>query len=53
MRRPTHELICAAAALQAERTAVAGDASWPHSINGLTALRGIGGVGSEANTDQS
>jgi hypothetical protein len=44
---PTHELTRAAAALKARRTAMARKAPWPLSIDGLSALRGIGGVADE------
>jgi hypothetical protein len=44
VRHPTHELTRAAAALRARRTAMARKAPWPLSIDGLSALRGIGGV---------
>ena len=44
VRHPTHELTRAAAALRARRTALARKAPWPLSIDGLAALRGIGGV---------
>jgi hypothetical protein len=44
VRHPTHELTRAAAALRARRTAMARKAPWPLSIDGLAALRGIGGV---------
>jgi hypothetical protein len=47
VRHPTHELTRAAAALRARRTATARKAPWPLSIDGLTALRGIGGVAEE------
>jgi len=42
VRSPTHDLTRAAAALRARRTALARPAPWPVSIDGLTALRGIG-----------
>ena len=45
VRHPTHELTRAAAALRARRTAMARKAPWPVSIDGLAALRGIGGLG--------
>src|ERR671910_1252167 len=45
VRHPTHELTRAAAALRARRTAMARKAPWPISIDGLSALRGIGGEG--------
>ena len=45
VRHPTHELTRAAAALRARRTAMARKAPWPLSIDGLAALRGIGGLG--------
>ncbi len=48
VRHPTHELIRAAAALKSRRTAMARKAPWPLSIDGLSALRGIGGVADEA-----
>jgi hypothetical protein len=48
VRHPTHELTRAAAALRARRTAMARKAPWPVSYDGLAALRGVGGVGSEA-----
>jgi hypothetical protein len=48
VRHPTHELIRAAAALRARRTAMARKAPWPVSIDGLAALRGVGGIASEA-----
>ncbi len=44
VRHPTHELTRAAAALKSRRTAMARKAPWPLSIDGLSALRGIGGV---------
>jgi hypothetical protein len=44
VRHPTHELTRAAAALRARRTALARNAPWPLSIDGLAALRGIGPV---------
>jgi hypothetical protein len=44
VRSPTHELTRAAAALRSRRTAMARKAPWPVSIDGLAALRGIGGV---------
>jgi uncharacterized protein DUF1612/DNA binding protein with HTH domain len=44
VRHPTHELTRAAAALRSRRTAMARKAPWPVSIDGLAALRGIGGV---------
>ncbi len=44
VRHPTHELTRAAAALRARRVALARKAPWPLSIDGLAALRGIGGV---------
>lgn len=44
VRHPTHELTRAAAALRARRTAMARKAPWPLSIDGLAALRGLGGV---------
>ncbi|WP_246777241.1 RHE_PE00001 family protein [Microvirga sp. VF16] len=47
VRHPTHELTRAAAALKARRTAMARKAPWPLSIDGLSALRGIGGVAEE------
>jgi hypothetical protein len=47
VRHPTHELTRAAAALKARRTAMARKAPWPLSIDGLSALRGIGGVADE------
>ncbi|WP_445504284.1 RHE_PE00001 family protein [Microvirga sp. G4-2] len=47
VRHPTHELTRAAAALRARRTAMARKAPWPLSIDGLAALRGIGGVAEE------
>jgi hypothetical protein len=47
VRHPTHELTRAAAALRARRTAMARKAPWPLSIDGLAALRGIGGVADE------
>ena len=50
VRHPTHELTRAAAALRARRTALARKAPWPLSIDGLAALRGIGGVTEEAAT---
>ncbi|PVE23482.1 hypothetical protein DC522_15680 [Microvirga sp. KLBC 81] len=43
VRHPSHELTRAAAALRARRTALARKAPWPLSIDGLAALRGIGG----------
>lgn len=48
VRHPTHELTRAAAALRARRTAMARKAPWPVSYDGLAAMRGVGGVGSEA-----
>jgi hypothetical protein len=48
VRHPTHELTRAAAALKSRRTAMARKAPWPLSIDGLSALRGIGGVAEEA-----
>jgi hypothetical protein len=48
VRHPTHELTRAAAALRARRTALARKAPWPVSIDGLSALRGIGGVAEPA-----
>jgi hypothetical protein len=45
VRHPTHELTRAAAALRTRRTAMARKAPWPLSIDGLAALRGLGGVG--------
>lgn len=48
VRHPTHELTRAAAALKARRTAMAREAPWPVSIDGLAALRGVGGIASEA-----
>jgi hypothetical protein len=48
VRHPTHELTRAAAALRARRTALARKAPWPLSIDGLAALRGIGGLSGEA-----
>jgi hypothetical protein len=48
VRHPTHELTRAAAALKSRRTAMARKAPWPLSIDGLSALRGIGGVADEA-----
>ncbi|MFL5162185.1 MAG: RHE_PE00001 family protein [Microvirga sp.] len=48
VRHPTHELTRAAAALKSRRTAMARKAPWPLSIDGLAALRGIGGVADEA-----
>jgi hypothetical protein len=47
VRHPTHELTRAAAALKSRRTAMARKAPWPLSIDGLSALRGIGGVADE------
>jgi hypothetical protein len=47
VRHPTHELTRAAAALKARRIAMARKAPWPLSIDGLSALRGIGGVADE------
>jgi hypothetical protein len=47
IRHPTHELTRAAAALKSRRTAMARKAPWPLSIDGLFALRGIGGVAEE------
>ena len=44
VRHPTHELTRAAAALRARRTALARTPPWPLSIDGLAALRGVGGV---------
>ena len=43
VRSPTHELTRAAAALRSRRTAMARKTPWPLSIDGLAALRGIGG----------
>jgi hypothetical protein len=48
VRHPTHELTRAASALRARRTAMARKAPWPLSIDGLAALRGIGGVAEAA-----
>jgi hypothetical protein len=42
VRSPTHQLTRAASALRARRTAMVRKAPWPLSIDGLTALRGIG-----------
>ncbi|WP_262273609.1 RHE_PE00001 family protein [Microvirga yunnanensis] len=50
VRSPTHELTRAAAALRSRRTAMARKAPWPVSFDGLAALRGVGGIGSEAPT---
>ena len=47
VRHPTHELTRAAVALKSRRTAMARKAPWPLSIDGLAALRGIGGVTDE------
>jgi len=47
VRHPTHELTRAAAALKSRRTALARKAPWPLSIDGLAALRGIGGLADE------
>jgi hypothetical protein len=47
VRHPTHELTRAAIGLRARRTALARPAPWPLSIDGLTALRGIGPVRGE------
>src|SRR5918994_1442962 len=47
VRHPTHELTRAAAALRARRTALARKAPWPLSIDGLTALRGVGSPAEE------
>lgn len=47
VRHPTHELTRAAIALRARRTALARPAPWPLSIDGLSALRGIGPVAGE------
>jgi hypothetical protein len=47
VRHPTHELTRAAAALKSRRTAIARKTPWPLSIDGLSALRGIGGVADE------
>jgi hypothetical protein len=44
VHHPTHELTRAAAALKARRTALARKPPWPVSIDGLAALRGLGGV---------
>jgi hypothetical protein len=44
VRHPTHELTRAAAALRARRTAMARKPPWPLSIDGLTALRGVGSL---------
>lgn len=46
-RSPTHELSRASSALRARRTALARPAPWPISIDGLAALRGLAGSGSE------
>jgi hypothetical protein len=48
VRHPTHELTRADAALKSRRTAMARKGPWPLSIDGLSALRGIGGVADEA-----
>ncbi|MBJ6128461.1 DUF1612 domain-containing protein [Microvirga sp. BT325] len=48
VRSPTHELTRAAAALRSRRTAMARKAPWPLSIDGLAALRGVGGLGAES-----
>src|SRR5215210_4238950 len=47
VRHPTHELTRAAAALRARRTAMVRKAPWPLSIDGLTALRGVGSPAEE------
>jgi hypothetical protein len=47
VRHPTHELTRAAATLKARRTAMARKAPWPVSIDGLVAMRGVGGIGAE------
>jgi hypothetical protein len=47
VRSPTHELTRAASALRARRTAMVRKAPWPLSIDGLTALRGIGPAAGE------
>jgi hypothetical protein len=47
VRSPTHEITRAATALRARRTAMARKAPWPVSIDGLSALRGIGPVREE------
>jgi hypothetical protein len=47
VRHPTHELTRAAAALRARRTAMARKPPWPLSIDGLTALRGVGSPAEE------
>jgi hypothetical protein len=47
VRSPTHEITRAATALRARRTAMAKKAPWPVSIDGLSALRGIGPVHEE------
>lgn len=50
VRSPTHELTRAAAALRSRRTAIARKAPWPVSIDGLAALRGVGGVAGETSS---
>ena len=47
VRHPTHELTRAAAALRARRTTMVRKAPWPLSIDGLTALRGVGSPAEE------
>ena len=47
VRHPTHELTRAATALRVRRTALIRPAPWPLSIDGLSALRGIGPVRGE------
>jgi hypothetical protein len=47
VRSPTHELTRAASALRARRTAMVRKAPWPLSIDGITALRGIGPAAGE------
>lgn len=49
IRHPTHDLTRAATTLRARRTALARPAPWPLSIDGLSALRGIGPGREEGN----
>jgi len=53
VRHPTHELTRAAIALRARRTALAHPAPWPLSIDGLSALRGIGPMAGEGRGPQT
>jgi len=53
VRHPTHELTRAASALRARRTALARPAPWPLSIDGLSALRGIGPARGEGENKRS